>query len=214
MGFFQVRPLAWYSELRIWHCHRCGIGHICSSDPETPHALGWGKKKRKKKKRWHLDNIWFFLNFILYLIYSVLSISSQATQPYIHRHSFFHIILHHVQHKWSDIVPCALQQDLTFDFMPDALLSESSWSPCRINAAFYGWRNRGTERVGNWPKISKRLSWGLNPHCLAVASEYYSLYCLWGKKKTYIKQYLESQIKQVIKYICNCTIDIMYITYK
>lgn len=38
----------WCRELRILHCHCCGLSHSCGTGV---HAVGATKKKRKKKKR-------------------------------------------------------------------------------------------------------------------------------------------------------------------
>ena len=50
----QVWSLAQHSGLRIWHCCSCSVGHSCSSDLipglGTPCAMGWPKKKEKKKR--------------------------------------------------------------------------------------------------------------------------------------------------------------------
>ena len=50
----QVCSLAWHSELRIWHCHSCGLGGDCGSDlipgPGVLH-MPWGGQKLKKKKK-------------------------------------------------------------------------------------------------------------------------------------------------------------------
>ena len=51
----QVRSLALHSELRIWHCHSCGLGHDCGSDlipgQGTPYAIRSQKRQKKKKER-------------------------------------------------------------------------------------------------------------------------------------------------------------------
>ena len=57
----------------------------------------------------------FFFSFLLQLIYNILPISAiQQSVPVIHmyKHSFSHIILHHVPSKCLHIVPCAIQQKL------------------------------------------------------------------------------------------------------
>ena len=50
----QVRSSAWHSELRIWDCNSCGLGHKCSLDLilglETPHAVGQSKKQINKER--------------------------------------------------------------------------------------------------------------------------------------------------------------------
>ena len=51
----QVQCLAWYSGLRIQHCHSCSVGGNSGSDlipgPGTPYATRWPKKKKEKKKK-------------------------------------------------------------------------------------------------------------------------------------------------------------------
>ena len=49
----QVPSPARHSGLRILHCLSCGLGHNCGSDlipdPGTLYALGWPKRKKKKR---------------------------------------------------------------------------------------------------------------------------------------------------------------------
>ena len=52
---FSEEFLLWCSELKIWHCHSCGVGHSCSSVQSLARQLLYaiavaekGKKKRKK----------------------------------------------------------------------------------------------------------------------------------------------------------------------
>lgn len=56
----HVQSLAWYSELRIWHCHNYSIGHKCGSDlipgRGTPYVMKQLKKKKKKFQRFILQN--------------------------------------------------------------------------------------------------------------------------------------------------------------
>ena len=51
----QVQSPARNSGLRKRCCHSCTIGHNCGSDLShglgTPYAMGWPKKKKKKKER-------------------------------------------------------------------------------------------------------------------------------------------------------------------
>ena len=48
----QLQSPAQHSELRIWHCHSCSIGHNCGSDLipglGNPYAVGQSKKKKKE----------------------------------------------------------------------------------------------------------------------------------------------------------------------
>ena len=49
--------MAQHSELRIWCCHRCDIGHNYGLDPVpglgTPYAEGGQKRKKEKKAVWY-----------------------------------------------------------------------------------------------------------------------------------------------------------------
>ena len=49
----QVPSPPWCNELRIQHCHSCGLGYNCSFDltpgPGTPCATGQPKKRKKRK---------------------------------------------------------------------------------------------------------------------------------------------------------------------
>ena len=51
----QVQSSAQHSELRIWHCRSCGLGHKYSSDLilglGTTYAEGQPKKKKRKRKK-------------------------------------------------------------------------------------------------------------------------------------------------------------------
>ena len=47
----RVRSPAWYSGLRIQHCHNCGLGLDCGPGSETPYASGQPKKEKEKKER-------------------------------------------------------------------------------------------------------------------------------------------------------------------
>ena len=71
----------------------------------------------------HVSFVLWFLFFPLWLIYSVLSISTiQQSDPVIHNmHTFFfshypfffsHYPSLMFHHKWLDVFPCAIQQDL------------------------------------------------------------------------------------------------------
>ena len=46
----QARSPALHSGLRIWHCCSCELGSDLILGPGTPHAAGWSKKKRGRKK--------------------------------------------------------------------------------------------------------------------------------------------------------------------
>ena len=110
----------------IWCCCGCGIGWQVQfwfdPYPRNFHMLQWGPKKTNKKR----GNLTcykhfplccsFFMIFILSTIadlqYSVnFPLHSKVTQSHIHVYILFsHIIMLH--HKWLDIVPSAIQQDL------------------------------------------------------------------------------------------------------
>ena len=56
--------LKWPSGLRILHCHSCTVGRNCGWDPipgpGALYAIGWPKKKKKKKSPGFLVVVWVF----------------------------------------------------------------------------------------------------------------------------------------------------------
>ena len=58
----EIQSLGQHSELRIWYCRSCGIGHNSGSDAipglGTPYTVGVAKKQgEKKKKRVYLSKV-------------------------------------------------------------------------------------------------------------------------------------------------------------
>ena len=128
----RVQSLASLSALRIWHCCElwCSLAATAPIWPlgwEVPYAL---KRKKKKKKdaapglTKMLTNVqyvhcvaflFFFEKNFIVMIYSVLSISAaQPSDPAIHPYTFFFFTLSSIMlyHNWSDLVSCAIQQNL------------------------------------------------------------------------------------------------------
>ena len=75
----QVRSLARYSGLRMWHCCRCSLD--CSSGPDLFPGLGtpraWGQPQKKKKLR-----LYYIILYIVSRYCHVSSVGSRHHSPW------------------------------------------------------------------------------------------------------------------------------------